>query len=508
MKTRTLALLTVLTILLSCLAGCSLVPENPVCQHRDADDNALCDLCQSPFSDGHEANVAPNCRHRDANDDFRCDHCGENFTDGYDRQQDSTCSHRDLNDDLLCDRCGKAYDDGNDQPTANTCRHEDKDNDRLCDLCNEPYHLCVDADDDLLCDVCAKECDDGQDVYDECPHFELSDMISEFKQATCTEDGYNRRYWYCLDCGEKVTGWDYTTPAINHNGTVIGVCTVCGELDPGGQLAEGELFKKVNHEGVNYLFFGEYPQMLKRDDVTITQTQDARGYYLGSDGCYYAKVVSNDEVDEDLRFAFTGTVSASQEYYFKVQPLRWRILSEKNGVASIVCDSILDYMPFQPEYTIDGFDWYVEDTEDCRANSYAYSYIRKWLCNTFYNIAFTAAEQGLILPTTVINRKSEYDHESYQNTLDKIFVLDSETIDQIRQDNLVLQQTDFCLAKTGERDANLWSRESSPYGDRGSEIWIYHADSVQVNSQSVRIDCVFGVIPQMTVNLGSPADIE
>ena len=458
MKIRIFALVLTLIMLFACFAGCTLVPndDTPACQHRDANDDGFCDLCQSVFSDGPEKKEeTTTCRnHRDANDDFKCDYCGKDYYD--------------------------------------------------------PSHLCKDADDDMKCDSCKRDCDDGKDVYDECPHYNLSDTISEFKQNTCTEDGYLLRYWNCLDCGERVVGIDERYPAMNHSGTVVGVCNLCGELDPGGQLAEGELYKKVSHGGVNYLFFGEYPQMLKKNDVTITDTQDARGYYLGSDGYYYAKITANSDIDDGLRFELGETIVEGKEYFFKVQTIRWRILSEENGVVRVVCDSILDYKPYQPEYVIKGSDYFVKDTDDCLANSYKYSYLRKWLNDTFYNYAFSSSQQNLILTTTVINREYDYDHESYQNTQDKIYILDAETIDEIRKHNnysntVVInapRNSDYSDAKSGLFDARWWSRIiGTEYIERGSRVWGF--DSVNVNRQSYYIDYEFGVLPEMYVNLSS-----
>lgn len=488
MKIRIFALVLTLIMLFTCFAGCTPVPndDTPACQHRDANDDGFCDLCQSVFSDGPEKKEeTTTCRnHRDANDDFKCDYCKKYFTDGSD-QAVVTCSHKDSNEDFKCDYCGNDYYD--------------------------PSHICKDADDDMKCDSCKRDCDDGKDVFDECPHYNLSDTISEFKQSTCTEDGYNLRYWNCLDCGERVVGIDEHYPAKNHFGTVVGICNWCGELDPGGQLAEGELYKKVSHGGVNYLFFGEYPQMLKKNDVTITDTQDARGYYLGSDGYYYAKITANSDIDDGSRFLLGETIVAGKEYFFKVQPIRWRILSEENGVVRVVCDSILDYKPYQPEYVIRGFEYFVKDTDDCYANSYKYSYLRKWLNDTFYNYAFSSSQQNLILTTTVINREYDYDHESYQNTQDKIYILDAETIDEIRRhnnysDTVVINapdNSDYSYAKSGRKDAIWWSRITSTdgHGYWGSQVWAF--DSVYVIRQSYYTDHEFGVLPEMYVNLSS-----
>ena len=49
---------------------------------------------------------------------------------------------------------------------------------------------------------------------------------------------------------------------------------------------------KPSDEG-EYVLFGEYPQSLKAPDVEITETVDGRGYCLGTDGEYYAKVVAS-----------------------------------------------------------------------------------------------------------------------------------------------------------------------------------------------------------------------
>ena len=124
-------------MLFTCFAGCALVPNDdaPACQHRDANDDGFCDLCQSVFSDGPEKKEeTTTCRnHRDANDDFKCDYCKKYFTDGSD-QAVVTCSHKDSNEDFKCDYCGNDYYD--------------------------PSHICKDADDDMKCDSCKRDCEE------------------------------------------------------------------------------------------------------------------------------------------------------------------------------------------------------------------------------------------------------------------------------------------------------------------------------------------------------------
>ena len=82
---KLVAMLLVLTMLFS-FTACDLFGDtgDDACEHRDADDNALCDKCGEAFTDGTETPDTPpaTCEHRDANDDDLCDKCGEAFSDG------------------------------------------------------------------------------------------------------------------------------------------------------------------------------------------------------------------------------------------------------------------------------------------------------------------------------------------------------------------------------------------------------------------------------------------
>lgn len=94
------------------------------CEHRDANDDGLCDLCSETYAD--------NCDiHRDENDDGKCDNGGEAYTDQCDFHVDAT-------DDKKCDKCDTAFDDG----------------------CS--FH--VDADDNAKCDKCDTAFEDGEDM--------------------------------------------------------------------------------------------------------------------------------------------------------------------------------------------------------------------------------------------------------------------------------------------------------------------------------------------------------
>ncbi len=180
----------------------------------------------------------------------------------------------------------------------------------------------------------------------------------------------------------------------------------------------------------DYIYFGEYPQTVKANDVTITETQDSRGYYLGSDGCYYAKIIANPAMSSGYKFSTGATVAKYTTYYFKVEPIRWRILSENEGKALILCDSIIANTAYQSDYFLSGTNWYTTANgapENTYANNYQYSAVRAWLNVQFYECAFNDLQKALIQATLVDNSAESTDSASNlyacEDTLDKIFLL-------------------------------------------------------------------------------------
>ena len=158
-----------------------------------------------------------------------------------------------------------------------------------------------------------------------------------------------------------------------------------------------------------YILFGEYPQTIKSSDVTVGDVADEDGYYLGSDGERYAKVVA-DPYNSGYTFSDGSDVTNGETYYFKVEPIRWRILSESDGSAFIMADGIIANSRYAPNY-----------------NDYADSDIRAWLNGEFLNTAFGEVAQILIETTEVDNSvySTGYSSNSYacENTFDKVFLL-------------------------------------------------------------------------------------
>ncbi len=127
-KTRLLIILLALALVFS-LAACKDTTDDPApCEHVDADNDMLCDLCGE----------ADCYNHADTDGNRLCDFCGDELPcDG---------NHVDSNSDGKCDSCNEVIPcDGN---------HADDNSDGKCDRCNTCVDTHADSDLDLECDDC------------------------------------------------------------------------------------------------------------------------------------------------------------------------------------------------------------------------------------------------------------------------------------------------------------------------------------------------------------------
>ena len=142
---------------------------------------------------------------------------------------------------------------------------------------------------------------------------------------------------------------------------------------------------------------GSYPQSRVVDESLINildsiGTTNEYGYVQYNNE-YYEKVISKEKgeipidflgVDPESslpRFNNNIEVENNTPYWFKVEPLNWRLLGTSDNLKILVCDSILDADII--------FD-------ENNSTEYKDSYIRNWLNNTFYNKAFINDKDRLV----------------------------------------------------------------------------------------------------------------
>ena len=125
--------------------------------------------------------------------------------------------------------------------------------------------------------------------------------------------------------------------------------------------------------------------------------------------------INDKKTNQNINGYKTGNI-----YYFKFEPLVWRILDSEDGL--VMCDKIIDSQAFQNVFYKYGDMYYYSDSEF--ASNWEKSSLRKWLNEDFYNTAFSTTEKKSILTTKVVNDSPIFTSQKYGgDTNDKMFLL-------------------------------------------------------------------------------------
>lgn len=193
-------------------------------------------------------------------------------------------------------------------------------------------------------------------------------------------------------------------------------------------IARWDNFKISVESGVTYVYYGKYPQTVVSDTTLISSlasitTTNSLGYIEYNGEEYLKARATPFSLNSTIIYFYSNTnfINSNYDYYFKVEPIKWRVLSKSTGEYQIMSEYILDYQPYYNSSLsreIDGNTIY--------PNNYEYSDIRTWLNDDFYNEAFSTITQR-IKTVSVDNSASttEYSSNKYacNNTLDKLYLL-------------------------------------------------------------------------------------
>ncbi|MBQ9265752.1 MAG: hypothetical protein IJ186_01595 [Bacilli bacterium] len=285
-----------------------------------------------------------------------------------------------------------------------------------------------------------------------------------------------------VSCGESQNEEEKPTPAETD------------EIDPNKKYDDTDLLStKLSNDKPfeikgDYVYFGEYPQTVKKENVTIDETdskvikngdEDAFTCFKGSDGYYYAKVKSHTYNNNKYNFQDGQELITNTEYYFQVLPLKWRILSKdfnkdgNDGDYLLLTDRIVDSYAFTKQENYDSSTFLMTKPgvpEGTYANNYEYSDLRVYCNNFFYNAAFSDTQRALIEDTTYKNDKSTTkaagrDKDTVttcQDLTDKVFILSYE---ECHKEEYGFDK----VGKYGDAERQLYCSDLSKAN--GNDIW-------------------------------------
>ncbi len=249
--------------------------------------------------------------------------------------------------------------------------------------------------------------------------------------------------------------------------------------------------------------YGLYPQTHVSDSATIAElnkltTAESNGWYLYNDE-YYAKKSANPN-SSSYTFDDGTTIKSGTTYWFKCEPIEWKILTSSDGTYSLVSTVLLDAHRY-----------------DSSSNNYKNSEIRSWLNDDFLNSAFNL-NSSLIQTTTVDNSASTTNSSSNpyacENTQDNVYLLsykDYLNVDYGFSTSTSTTATRECKTTDYARANGIWHSTNtsylynghywtrSPHSDYSDCAWYVNVDGSLYdyrvsNSHS-------GVRPALTINL-------
>ena len=262
-------------------------------------------------------------------------------------------------------------------------------------------------------------------------------------------------------------------------------------------------------QSYNYWLNGNKTDFMKYVDVTY-ENQKYRGVVFIS----YRPYWPTKEGIEDWTYQDDNGYLLGNVYWFKYEPIKWRILSEKNGQAFLFCENIID----SQEYDFDG-----------ASNSrYEPATIRGWLNNTFINTAFNNSEQNIILTTEVDNSerssnpqndptffRTGINDNASKNTFDKIFLLSLQELTNTEY-GFDSEYNDFDLARVkkasdysrcqGVYDYNSEHLDCAAFYTRSAHYydyeyaWTAFGKLFQRFENGVRMNS-FGIVPALNIKL-------
>lgn len=254
-------------------------------------------------------------------------------------------------------------------------------------------------------------------------------------------------------------------------------------------------------EDGQYILFGEYPQSKKAELISIIcKTPDNRGYYLGSDGYYYAKATASPH-DEIYKFKDGTSVLKGEVYYFKVEPIKWKILSSMDDSALLLCEDIISNGPYI---------FQIEQDEEYPMSNSAIHEIKECLNNDLYNKAFNMLQKNAIRKTPIRH------HSSDKETNSKIFLPCREMVynaaygfvnTEYGSKTRCKELSDYCIATGGEMGLNTCPSRYGAWWLRASKRELNQGDLINIidNYGELKVaninDNKIGVVPALIIEL-------
>ncbi len=187
-------------------------------------------------------------------------------------------------------------------------------------------------------------------------------------------------------------------------------------------------------DGEKYLIDSNY---IVIDETKIFVYYDwSKCNYNGQCNMWYLDLDADENGFYDYRAVYFSDYSTTSKtiqnnyitnsiYWFKYDSIKWNVLNDNEGKLLLVSDLLLDNQCFLPGESHDGEE-FEHNGGTGYANNYELSYIRKWLNDEFYKVAFYGLDENIVSEILINNSKETTINESEyacNDTFDKVSLL-------------------------------------------------------------------------------------
>lgn len=248
--------------------------------------------------------------------------------------------------------------------------------------------------------------------------------------------------------------------------------------------------------------YGYYFNGSVKDIMWYIDIENAGAKYRG---VYFSQVRSSftavNSVPNSAQSA--NNYDKNNVYWFKYEPILWRVLEDADGKSLLIADIALDSQNY---YTSDAS--YEVDGNTVSANNYKYSTIRAWLNDTFYETAFNEVQKKMLCTTKLDNSATSTGIADNANaceyTEDKVFLLSYKETSALTSDDLIRKSTDYalcqgCKASTSKGymgNCSWWTR--SPAANLSTTVRLVN-DMGYTTGNGYAYATFYGVVPAVWV---------
>lgn len=291
--------------------------------------------------------------------------------------------------------------------------------------------------------------------------------------------------------------------------------TVHFGLYPQTQITDKSLINRLNNQAgekptpsnnyswidYNYYIDGKKQSYMWYLDITYG-CEKYRGIYFAK----YRPSCTDDIVSYVNSNQYGNGYKKSTIYWFKWEPIKWNILTEKNGRAFLITDLLLDAQHYNSSEKSTKHN---HNEGKGFSNNYELSDIRQWLNNVFYDTAFNDIEKSIIDTALVDNSESSIGYIGFMgiscacnNTNDKVFMISRPEVNTyfISGEARKVQGTDYAKSQglfVSSNCGSWWLR--SPNGSNG--MYACGVDIDTIISAINRVQYIRGVRPAVLINI-------